>query len=210
MRWRGHLDAGRWSYSQHEFWTTPFPFWWMQQVAPDLHDLLAGSSLIVFKGDLNYRKLAYDCRWPYTTPFPQALGPFRPAPLVTLRTLKADVIAGACLTAHRTGAVLRDGGLLGLRRGYGREGCSWEGGARGVCRSWKAIFQAEPCPAAQVWPPAKVRLWQRWTATGWSMVALAWFSLLTHNRRSWCESPAGARDTCNTAPSLHVHAHRRL
>jgi hypothetical protein len=40
------------------------------------------------------RKLAFDCRWPLDAPFTDALGPFRPAPLVTLRTLKADVMAG--------------------------------------------------------------------------------------------------------------------
>jgi hypothetical protein len=40
------------------------------------------------------RKLAYDCRWPLDAPFSAAVGPFRPAPFVTLRTLKADVMAG--------------------------------------------------------------------------------------------------------------------
>ncbi|GBF90174.1 hypothetical protein Rsub_03307 [Raphidocelis subcapitata] len=93
-RWGGHLKAGRWQYKDHVFWTTPFPFWWMEQAAPDLYSDLASSKLVIFKGDLNYRQLAYDCRWPLETPFPSALGPFRPAPLVTLRTLKADVMAG--------------------------------------------------------------------------------------------------------------------
>jgi len=32
QRWRGHLTAGRWVYKDHAFWTTPFPFWWMEQV----------------------------------------------------------------------------------------------------------------------------------------------------------------------------------
>ncbi|KAI8476467.1 MAG: hypothetical protein J3K34DRAFT_455780 [Monoraphidium minutum] len=93
-RWRGHLAAGRWVYRDHAFWTTPFPFWWMEQVSPDLYSDLFASKLLIFKGDLNYRKLAYDCRWPLDAPFAAALGPFRPAPLVTLRTLKADVMAG--------------------------------------------------------------------------------------------------------------------
>jgi hypothetical protein len=40
------------------------------------------------------RKLANDCRWPPTTPFATALGSFCPSGLLSLRTLKADVIAG--------------------------------------------------------------------------------------------------------------------
>jgi hypothetical protein len=39
---------------------------------------------------------AGDCRWPAETPFSTALCGFCPAPLVSLRTLKADVIAGVC------------------------------------------------------------------------------------------------------------------
>ncbi|KAG2491266.1 hypothetical protein HYH03_010471 [Edaphochlamys debaryana] len=93
-RWRGHLAAGRWSWRAHAFWTTPAPFAWMAHVAPDLYDGLSGSALVILKGDLNYRKLTHDCRWPHTTPFAESLQGFRPAPLVALRTLKADVVAG--------------------------------------------------------------------------------------------------------------------
>lgn len=35
----------------------------MGTVAPDLYDSLKSSDLLVFKGDLNYRKLAHDCRF---------------------------------------------------------------------------------------------------------------------------------------------------
>jgi hypothetical protein len=93
-RWAGYAASGRWRYTDDPFWCTPHPFWWVPQVAPALHSQLAASSLLVLKGDLNYRKLTHDCQWPWTTPFAAALGPFRPAPLVTLRTLKADVMAG--------------------------------------------------------------------------------------------------------------------
>ncbi|GFH08707.1 RRM domain-containing protein, partial [Haematococcus lacustris] len=66
----------------------------MPSIAPDLHADLSTSSLLIFKGDLNYRKLVSDSRWAPTTPFRQALLGFLPAPLLTLRTCKADVVTG--------------------------------------------------------------------------------------------------------------------
>ncbi|KXZ48615.1 hypothetical protein GPECTOR_26g518 [Gonium pectorale] len=99
-RWRRHLaptsagGTGAWSWAAHSFWTTPAPFAWMSELAPELYNDLSGSDLVIFKGDLNYRKLTHDCRWPHTTPFVESLQGFRPAPLVALRTLKADVAVG--------------------------------------------------------------------------------------------------------------------
>jgi hypothetical protein len=61
-RWRANLAAGVWRWEAHPFWCTPAPFCWMAAVAPDLYGDLAGSGLVVFKGDLNYRKLSHDCR----------------------------------------------------------------------------------------------------------------------------------------------------
>ena len=42
------------------------------------------------QGDLNYRKLTFDCRWPWTSSFGESLMGFRPAPLLSLRTLKVS------------------------------------------------------------------------------------------------------------------------
>ena len=43
------------------------------------------------KGDANYRRLLGEAHWSPTTSFSQAAGYF-PAPLVALRTLKAEII----------------------------------------------------------------------------------------------------------------------
>lgn len=72
------------------FWTAPLPFWEMPE---DLRCDLAKSQLIFVKGDANYRRLLGDCQWLFTTPFDDIVCYF-PAPMVSLRTLKAEIIVG--------------------------------------------------------------------------------------------------------------------
>ena len=63
-RWRLHLDSGRWAVVSHPFWTCPLPYWDMPACAPELFAELAhNSALLVFKGDLNYRRLVGDGVW---------------------------------------------------------------------------------------------------------------------------------------------------
>jgi len=88
------LRDGTWQLKTHQFWTLPHDFAAMQETAPDLYSNLAGSDLVIFKGDLNYRKLVGDRLWPPTTPFSHALRGFEPAPLCSLRTLKCDLVTG--------------------------------------------------------------------------------------------------------------------
>lgn len=66
----------------------------MEEIAPDLYEIMKQSKLIIFKGDLNYRKLTSDLAWPPETPFAAILRGFAPAPFVVLRTLKAEVVGG--------------------------------------------------------------------------------------------------------------------
>ncbi len=87
---KGWWDNGRLQLHDHPFWTSPLAFWEM----PDgLRHELAHSHLIISKGDANYRRLLGDLHWPFTTPF-AAIMSYTPAPLLALRTCKAEVAAG--------------------------------------------------------------------------------------------------------------------
>ncbi|EKM52419.1 uncharacterized protein PHACADRAFT_260786 [Phanerochaete carnosa HHB-10118-sp] len=106
-RWQSYLDSGVFSLSvraetklgeandKANFWTGPWPYWNMRELAPQVWSDLKDSSLVVFKGDLNYRKLTGDVSWPVSTPFEEAVGPLAgDFPILSLRTNKADVVVG--------------------------------------------------------------------------------------------------------------------
>ncbi|WVN88821.1 uncharacterized protein L203_104035 [Cryptococcus depauperatus CBS 7841] len=77
------------------FWTTQYAYQDMPVTAPEVLKELKQSDLVIFKGDLNYRKLLGDAWWPPTTPFEDVLGPLAgQINLLSLRTNKADTIAG--------------------------------------------------------------------------------------------------------------------
>lgn len=93
-RLQQHMQDNTWQIVENSFWTTHHDYNDMSSTAPDLYNSLQLSSLIIFKGDLNYRKLLGDRNWPNTYQFCDALRSFRPAPIVALRTLKADLVVG--------------------------------------------------------------------------------------------------------------------
>lgn len=93
-RWKSRLEEQTFLIVENPYWTYADDYAAMKVVDPDLYSYLSESQLIVFKGDLNYRKLVGDRKWPHTTSFKEALHGFCPAPLVTLRTLKADLVVG--------------------------------------------------------------------------------------------------------------------
>lgn len=93
-QWKKYLKDGVWSYHDHPFWTQPHEFCSMAVDAPDLYKKLQGADLVLFKGDLNYRKLTGDRDWDFTVSFETALRGFEPSPLCSLRTLKANVQVG--------------------------------------------------------------------------------------------------------------------
>lgn len=59
-RWLHYYGTGRIKVRQDEFWTTAHPYWRMKTYAPELYKELQGSDLVIYKGDLNYRKLVED------------------------------------------------------------------------------------------------------------------------------------------------------
>lgn len=93
-RWRDYLDRGTWLVVVHKYWTLPHGFRHMRAVDPALYRQLSRARLLVFKGDLNYRKLLEDVNYDTTFPFVRALQGFGPTNLVSLRTVKCDLICG--------------------------------------------------------------------------------------------------------------------
>jgi hypothetical protein len=87
---RGYLARGQLHPLVHWHYGTSLFFF---QLPEDLREILAGMDLVIVKGDANYRRLLGDAQWPPTTSFQDATRYF-PAPLVVLRTLKAEIIVG--------------------------------------------------------------------------------------------------------------------
>jgi len=70
------------------FWCTYLSY---HQMPLHIEQELAESGLVLFKGDLSYRRLLDDRHWPTTAHLAEIV-PLLPAPFATLRTLKAEVI----------------------------------------------------------------------------------------------------------------------
>ncbi len=89
-RIRAQLTSGRLRRLTHWFNVTSLFY---SQLPDDLRTELSGMDLVIVKGDANYRRLVGDAHWPRTTSFERVTAYF-PAPLVALRTLKAELIVG--------------------------------------------------------------------------------------------------------------------
>jgi hypothetical protein len=111
-RWSQHLKSGAFELSipsdvplgglpslhtstQADFWTSYHNYPSIPIAAPTLFKSLQESTLMLSKGDLNYRKWCSDARWSFSEPFENVLGPVKGSlNLLVLRTNKADVCVG--------------------------------------------------------------------------------------------------------------------
>ncbi|KAH8299487.1 hypothetical protein KR044_001804 [Drosophila immigrans] len=85
--------------SVSDFWTKPTGFSSMRQLSPCLYVELSLSTLAIFKGDLNYRKLIDDISRIPSTPFLDCLGEFIPTSICALRVIKSDIYCGMPICA---------------------------------------------------------------------------------------------------------------
>lgn len=94
MRLGEYIQAGRLVCVANDYWTSPYDYVAMERVNAELYRGLRESKCLIFKGDLNYRKLMDDINWEPTTEFSTALRSFRPTNLCAFRTIKADTVSG--------------------------------------------------------------------------------------------------------------------
>ncbi|XP_053620651.1 damage-control phosphatase ARMT1-like isoform X2 [Plodia interpunctella] len=93
-QWQQLLEDGTFIVMADEFWTYPHPYKDMKKYSPNLFRKLQYACGILFKGDLNYRKLLGEMNWPSTQGFDPSLQGFNPAPIIAVRTVKSEVICG--------------------------------------------------------------------------------------------------------------------
>ncbi|KAL0124160.1 hypothetical protein PUN28_006175 [Cardiocondyla obscurior] len=87
-------DRQVWCIKDEPYWTGPYDFRRIIDKGKNIYAEFADAKLVIFKGDLNYRKLLGDVNYPYDTSFATALKTFQPTNILSLRTMKSDICIG--------------------------------------------------------------------------------------------------------------------
>lgn len=89
-RLRAAWEEERLRFLPHPFWNSSRFLW---DLPADLRRQLNEARLMIIKGDANYRRTVGDCVWAPQTPFSDVVN-YLDAPVLCLRTLKSDPVAG--------------------------------------------------------------------------------------------------------------------
>ncbi|XP_017096742.2 damage-control phosphatase ARMT1 [Drosophila bipectinata] len=76
------------------FWTIGYDCSRMKDLLPCLYVYMSTAALVIFKGDLNYRKLLGDINYCSTDAFSDCLRGFLPTSVCALRAIKSDIYCG--------------------------------------------------------------------------------------------------------------------
>ncbi|KAF5277000.1 hypothetical protein FQR65_LT16079 [Abscondita terminalis] len=93
-RWSKYVQEQTWVIVENNFFTLPIDYSYLAKDCVDLYKQFAEAKLVIFKGDLNYRKLFGEKNWDPTTPVEDALQGFMPSKLAILRTIKCQLVCG--------------------------------------------------------------------------------------------------------------------
>jgi hypothetical protein len=89
-RLRSGLESKRLDLAPDLFWSGPRFLW---EAPPHIRQALASATVVVLKGDANYRRLVGDAAWPPEEPFASAAA-FVGTTVVCARTMKSDSVLG--------------------------------------------------------------------------------------------------------------------
>lgn len=109
----GHIAGGRLVLKDDPFWTHYRMF---RDFPPSLREDLASASLVILKGDVNYRRLLGDRHWPHTARL-EDIASYFPAPFLVLRPLKGEIMVGLQLGQAETLAAEDPNWLINGKRG---------------------------------------------------------------------------------------------
>lgn len=98
QRLTDEIDGGRLGIVPDFFWNSDGRLW---ELPPAIHVPFKNASLIIAKGDINYRRMTNDAIWPADASLADAVSGRFPAPILLLRTLKSDTLVGVSSDVQR-------------------------------------------------------------------------------------------------------------
>ncbi|KAJ0170629.1 hypothetical protein K1T71_014000 [Dendrolimus kikuchii] len=93
-QWQKLYENGTFIVLCEDYWTYPHVYKDMKRIDNNMYRKLQYAVAVLFKGDLNYRKLLGERNCNPVLGFEAALQGFIPAPIIAVRTIKADLVCG--------------------------------------------------------------------------------------------------------------------